>query len=187
MELVGWTNDRLLKHRLARLPEAEWVFGRPNTSIVMAAFLHGAPSGMRFNNGELGAWYAAAELPTAVAEVGHHLRREAIARGVSNLARTYRTYTARLIGSYLDIRGQQTIRPGAYASDSYAHSQTLGEAIRSSEGAGIIYDSLRHSKGVNVVAHRPHNVLDVVQTDHYEITVQPASRRIEAIRLSSTE
>ena len=25
MELVGWTNDRLVTHRIARLPEPEWV------------------------------------------------------------------------------------------------------------------------------------------------------------------
>ena len=40
MELAGWTNDRLLAERLQRLPREEWVFGRPNSSIVMATFLH---------------------------------------------------------------------------------------------------------------------------------------------------
>jgi len=54
MELVGWTNDRLVAHRIARLPQHEWVYGRPNASIVMAAFLHVAPGGMRLNNGDLG-------------------------------------------------------------------------------------------------------------------------------------
>jgi hypothetical protein len=49
MELVGWTNDRLVAERIARLPENEWVYGVPNASIVMAAFLHVAPGGMRFN------------------------------------------------------------------------------------------------------------------------------------------
>ncbi|MFX5684717.1 RES domain-containing protein, partial [Acinetobacter baumannii] len=75
MELTGWTNDRLVAERLARLPEAEWVHGRANASVVMAAFLHGAPGGMRCTGPDLGAWYASAELATAVAEVGHHLRR----------------------------------------------------------------------------------------------------------------
>ena len=27
MELVGWTNDRLVVHRIARLPEHEWIYG----------------------------------------------------------------------------------------------------------------------------------------------------------------
>lgn len=179
MELVGWTNDRLVAHRIARLPEHEWVYGRPNASIVMAAFLHVAPGGMRFNNGDLGAWYAAAALTTAVAEVAHHLRREAIARGVSATERTYRGYTCRLAGSYLDIRGQQATRADVYVSESYTASQALGEAIRAAGGAGIIYDSLRHVSGVDVVAHRPRNVLDAVQTDHFRIAVQAASKRID--------
>jgi hypothetical protein len=59
MELVGWTNDRLVADRIDRLPQSEWVYGTPNASIVMAAFLHVAPGGMRFNGPELGAWYAA--------------------------------------------------------------------------------------------------------------------------------
>jgi hypothetical protein len=183
MELVGWTNDRLVAHRIARLPQDEWVYGRPNSSIVMAAFLHVAPGGMRFNSGELGAWYAAAALTTAVAEVAHHLRREAVARGISGIERTFRAYTCTLAGSYLDIRGQQAIRSDVYAPDSYVASQALGEAIRAAGGAGIIYDSLRHVGGVNVVAHRPRNVLDVVQTDHFEIAVEAASKRIAAMRV----
>ena len=71
MELVGWTNDRLVADRIFRLPQTEWVYGVPNASIVMAAFLHVAPGGMRFNGPELGAWYAADDIRTAAAEVGH--------------------------------------------------------------------------------------------------------------------
>src|SRR4051812_2417418 len=80
----------------------------------MAAFLDVAPGGMRFNSGDLGAWYAATTLATAAVEVAHHLRREAIVRGVPGLGRTYRAYTCTLIGSYLDIRGQQAIRGDVY-------------------------------------------------------------------------
>jgi hypothetical protein len=185
MELVGWTNDRLVAHRIARLPQDEWVYGRPNSSIVMAAFLHVAPGGMRFNSGDLGAWYAAAALTTAIAEVAHHLRREAVARGISGIERTFRAYTCTLAGSYLGIRSQQAIRADIYAPDSYVASQALGEAIRAAGGAGIIYDSLRHMGGVNVVAHRPRNVLDVVQADHFEIAIEAASKRIQAKRLAA--
>lgn len=185
MDLVGWTNDRLVVDRIARLPEAEWVYGRPNASVVMAAFLHAAPGGTRFSGGDLGAWYAAAALRTAVAEVGHHLRREAHDRSVAVLQRQYRAYTAELAGSYMDIRGQQTERPDVYASDSYVASQVLGEAVRTSGAAGIIFHSVRHLGGVNVVAHRPRNVRDVVQADHYEISVEAAALRIEVRKLST--
>jgi hypothetical protein len=39
---------------------------------------------------------------------------------------------------------------------------------------------VRMSGGVNVAAYRPTNVLDVTQTDHFEISVSAAERRIEA-------
>jgi RES domain len=168
MELVGWTNDRLVADRIARLPRAEWVYGIANASIVMAAFLHVAPGGMRFNGPELGAWYAADDIRTAAAEVGHHLRRETAARNVTTMTRTYRAYAATLLGDYLDIRGEQAIRPDVYASGRYDASQKFGEEVRASGGAGLLYESLRLHSGVNVVAHRPRNITDIVQTDHFE-------------------
>ena len=185
MELAGWTNDRLVAERIGRLPEREWVFGRANASIVMAAFLHVAPTGMRFNGPELGAWYAAAEIPAAIAEVGHHLRREAVARNMTAMQRTYRAYSASLAGEYVDIRGLQAERPELYAPDSYAASQAFGEDVRVSGGDGILYDSVRFSGGVNVAAYRPTKVLDVTQTDHFEISVSAAERRIGVRRLKA--
>jgi hypothetical protein len=183
VDLVGWTDDRIVAERLARLPQAEWVFGRPNASVVMAAFLHVAPGGMRFNSADLGAWYAAAPLTTAAVEVARHLRREAVARGAATVTRTFRTDTSRLAGDCLDIRGQQSARPEVYASESYVASQALGEQLRAAGGAGVIFDSLRHAGGINVVAHRPRNVLDVTQTDRYGLTVQASAPRIELRRL----
>ncbi|TAZ71090.1 RES domain-containing protein (plasmid) [Rhizobium ruizarguesonis] len=185
MELVGWTNDRLVADRIQRLPEAQWVYGVANASIVMAAFLHVAPGGMRFNGPDLGAWYAADDLRTAAAEVGHHLRREAVARGVATMARTYRSYAATLFGQYLDIRGEQTLRPDVYDGTSYAASQALGEEVRSSGGAGILYNSVRLRGGVAIVAHRPRNIRDVVQADHFEITVSATDRRIDVRKLAA--
>jgi len=185
MDLVGWTNDRLVASRIARLPQQEWVYGRPNASVVMAAFLHVSPTGMRFNSPDLGAWYAASEIETAAAEVGHHLRREAVARNMPEMVRVYRGYSARLDGLYLDIRGQQSRLADVYASDRYDASQRLGEEVRASHGAGIVYDSLRRRGGTNIVAHRPTGVLDVVQADHFEIRVPAIGRRIEVRKLTA--
>ncbi|MGO7633598.1 RES family NAD+ phosphorylase [Rhizobium leguminosarum] len=185
MELVGWTNDRLVADRIRRLPEDQWVYGVANASIVMAAFLHVAPGGMRFNGPDLGAWYAADDLRTAAAEVGHHLRREAVARGVATMARTYRSYSANLIGDYLDIRGEERLRPEVYDGTSYVASQVLGEEVRSSGGAGILYDSVRLKGGVAIVAHRPRNIQGVVQADHFEIAVSATDRRIDVRKLAA--
>ena len=183
MELEGWTNDRLVAERLARLPRDEWVYGAPNSSVVMASFLHAAPAGSRFNGPELGAWYAAAALTTAIAEVAHHLRREAVARSATEMRRTFRCYICRLLShEYRDIRGQQQFRPDLYAAGSYSTSQAFGEAVRSAGRAGIVYDSLRHQGGTNVVAFRPRLIVDVAQADHYDLIV-PIQGRVIARRL----
>lgn len=184
MELAGWTNDRLVPERLGRLPKEDWVHGRPNASVVMAAFLHVSPTGSRFNGPDLGAWYAAADLRTAAAEVGHHLRREAVASRRRELRRTYRSYSARLDGDYLDIRDRRTERPDLYAPDSYAVSQRFGEAVRAGGGDGILFSSVRLAGGENVAAYRPRNVLDVTQADHFEIVVQAEARRMRVERLT---
>jgi hypothetical protein len=181
MELAGWTNDRLVDARLHRLPESEWVFGRANSSIVMAAFLHIAPAGSRFNGPELGAWYASADVRTAAAEVGHHLRREAVARRMIGIRRTFRSYRAQLDGRFRDVRGD----PVLHLLDSYEASQQFGEAERKAGGDGIVYDSVRHAGGVNAVAYRPSKVLAVTQAEHFEIAATATERRIEVTRLKA--
>jgi len=183
MELAGWTNDRLVAERLARLPRSEWVHGRPNASIVMAAFLHAPPMGARFSGPDLGAWYAAARIETAIAEVSHHLRREAFARGLGEQTRRYRAYRARLEGEFHDLRGQRD-NP-CYAPDDYAAGQALGERLRAAGADGIVYDSVRHRGGVAVCAFRPRKVLDVVQAEHFAITVRTDVARIAVERLSA--
>lgn len=182
MELAGWTNDRLVPERLRRLPQSEWVHGRPNASIVLAAFLHAAPGGGRFNGPDLGAWYASGDLRTAAAEVAHHLRREAVARAVPELSRTYRCYTARLAGAFVDVRDRADLQD----PQSYAASQRFGEAQRQEGRDGIVFTSLRWAGGVNAAAFRPSKVRDVVQAEHLEIRVQGAARRIE-VRLLAVE
>jgi hypothetical protein len=79
-------------------------------------------------------------------------------------------------------RGQQVARPDVYASDRYDASQKLGEDVRASGGAGLLYDSLRRHAGSNAVAHRP--IVDIAQTDHFEITVLAMSRTIDDRKLS---
>lgn len=178
MELEGWTNDRLVPERLARLPREERVYGVPNASIVMAAFLHGSPTGSRFNLEFLGAWYASLDIRTGVAEIAHHLRREAANTDRLEMRQQVRTYVADLLGdNYTDIRGKTAERPDLYARDDYAASQRFGESIRAAGGDGIIFDSLRHSGGTNIVAYRPRNVRNVAMASHYEITA-PVKGRI---------
>jgi hypothetical protein len=185
MELAGWTNDRLVAERIARLPREEWVYGRANASIVMAAFLHASPTGARFTGPDLGAWYASGDIKTSAAEVGHHLHREAAARHVPGLSRIYRAYSARLDGDHVDLRGLKAEMPELYRPDSYVSSQSFGEARRREGGIGILYGSIRLKGGTNVVAFRPSRIQDVTQADHFEITIEADAKRIDVRRLAS--
>lgn len=182
MELAGWTNDRLVAERIARLPQSEWVFGRSNSSIVMAAFLHAAPDGGRFSGPDLGAWYAADRIETGLAEVAHHLRREAFARRQATATRRFRVYVARLEGTFVDLCGAD--EPALYDRQDYAASQAFGERQRASGEDGIAYDSLRFVGGVAVCAYRPSKVLDVVQAQHLSVTVRTDGPAIEVETLS---
>jgi hypothetical protein len=184
LELEGWTNDRLVAGRLARLPRDEWVFGRPNASVVMASFLHAAPDGQRFNGPDLGAWYAALALKTVIAEVAHHLRRDAVRRGHGTREETYRCYHATLDGAFVDTRGRAAQAPALFDPASHAAGQPFGEAVRAGPRDGILYDGVRHSGGTCVVAYRPTKVLDVVQGDHYRINV-PREGKVVARRLAA--
>jgi hypothetical protein len=183
LELVGWTNDRLVGERLALLPQSEWVFGRPDAGITMAAFLHVAPGGMRFNRGDLGAWYAAAEVTTSITEVAHHLRRETVATGLATMSRTYRCYWADLAGDYVDLRGKEKSIPGVLAAGSYVEGQRYGESVRAAGDAGILYASVRKAGGLDIVAYRPSFIQNVMQAEHFEISVQAAARRINVREL----
>ena len=177
LELEGWTNDRMVETRLRRLDQADWVFGRPNSSIVMAAFLHGSPAGLRFTSPHLGAWYASSALETAMLEVVNGLRREIAESALTQKTEEYREYTARLAGDFVDLRGGF---PEYHDPDParYPVPQAFGETVRAGTRAGLVYDSVRHPGGTNWVSYRPRLILDILQARHFRTTVRPAGKVI---------
>ena len=60
---------------LSGISQFELVYGVANSHIVRAAFLHPGPFGSRFNDATRGAWYAAEEVETSIAEVAYHRSR----------------------------------------------------------------------------------------------------------------
>ena len=176
LELEGWTNDRLVSHRLRRLPQDSWVFGVPNASIVMAAFLHGSPEGLRFTSSSLGAWYASSTVETGLLEILNGVRRELSLTVLDEKTEEYREYTASLAGDFVDIRGGH---PALHDPDSYAASQMLRRARAGDRrGQGIAYDSVRDAGGTNWVCYRPRNIEQVVQGRHYRACVRRTGRVI---------
>src|SRR3546814_18562457 len=100
------------------------------------------------------------------------------------MSRKYRSYSAELLGSdFHDICGLQSSQPDIYRSDSYVASQTFGESVRSAGNSGIVFDSLRHKGGVNALCFIPPQITNVMQSDHFEISVEALSRNINVRRL----
>lgn len=173
--LESATNDRLaaLSRRLHRLPEAEIVEGAGAT-MVMAAFLHADETGGRFTDGRLGAWYAALDAETAIAEtVYHSARRLRLSQGAFPTNIQMRELIGRVDCELVDIRGRRSGRADLYDPDDYGASRKFGIDLRwPREGAGengIVHDSVRRSGGTNVCVYRPSLIaLPVIQADHYE-------------------
>jgi hypothetical protein len=173
--LESATNDRLavLSRRLPLLPKSEIVQG-PGATLVMAAFLHADEAGGRFTDGRLGAWYAALDVDTAIAETVHHsTRRLRLSDGAFPSNIQMRELIAGIDCTLVDLHGQQKSRPDLYDPADYTASRVFGIALRwpaAGEGEnGIVYDSVRRAGGTNVCIYRPSLVrLPVTQGDHYE-------------------
>ena len=189
--LESLTNDRLAvaARRLSVLPPEEIVHG-PGGTLVMAAFLHADEAGGRFTDGRLGAWYAAFDVDTAIAETVHHSRRRLLlSDGALPSAIQMRELIAAIDTRLVDVRGLAAERPDLYRPDDYAASRQFGVALRWPEAGrgetGIVYDSVRRAGAINVCVYRPSAVrLPVVQGDHYEYRFDAAGTAT-VLRLTS--
>jgi RES domain-containing protein len=175
-ELEGATNERLLgeANLLPGISIHELLFGIPYARIVNAAFTHVHPLGSRFNSPERGAWYAAFESETAVAEVAFHKALELREINWSEPETfTFDDYLADFRADLHDLRGDP-----AYVTcldpASYATSQILAGELLSSGSGGIVYPSVRCTNGTCLVCFRPALVTNVRQGRTINLTFEDA-------------
>ena len=172
MDLESLTNDRQTGAlgRLAAIPRDAWAIGQPGATMAMAAFLHPSPGGGRFTAAALGAWYAACDLKTAIAEtLYHHSRRLRASAGGFPATIQMRELLSTPRAKLHDLRGHQAEHPDLYDPDPahYGAGQRFGEALRAAGADGIAYDSVRRAGGDNIVIFKPRLVMPVTQGDHY--------------------
>jgi len=173
-ELEAMTNGRLeIGARLHLIPEGGVVTG-PTANIAMAAFLHCNDEGGRFNDHELGAWYAATTIQTAIEETVFHNERRLRASecGFPNRIQM-RELIVKLNLDLLDILTDADDHGDLYDANDYTMSQAFAKKRRwpfAEPGEdGIIYRSVRHEGGANVCIFRPTALpLPIVQGNHYE-------------------
>ncbi len=167
IELESLTNDRLRDElgEISLVPLEDRVVG-PGSGYVMAAFTHVAPEGGRFNDGGYGAYYAARERDTAVAET--IWRRELFLSRTSEppMHLDMRMLEAHLAGDLHDLRGMGGAFPAVYDPDDYAASQALARGLRRRGSSGVAYDSVRAAGGECVAVFRPRLLTHCRETRH---------------------
>lgn len=181
MELDDSTNDRFLgeEGKLSGISIQELVFGVRYAHIVNAAFTHASPAGGRFNGPTRGAWYAAVERPTALAEVAFHRTRqlEEIQWPEPEVS-TVDDYLADVVSPLHDLRSTAELSPFAqYLAPEpipvcYGPPQRLAEELLLAQSNGVVYPSVRRTDGTCIACFRPALVYNVRRGARLEIVLQ---------------
>ncbi len=135
---------------------------------INAAFI--APRPGRFSSHRQGAFYAAREIETSVAEVKFHLEQDYRKEGIlESMDLEYRALGVHLHGTVHDLRGCPRARaPWAAIHDphSYAASQAFAASLRAAGSAGVLWLSLRREGGACAAVFDP-NILRACRHDTY--------------------
>ena len=179
------TNERIQGelYGLSGISHFELVYGIPNAAIIRAAFLHPGPFGSRFNDTTRGAWYAAKQTTTSIAEVAYHKAKRLAEMVVPGLpqerpneeASTYDDWQADFHCPFhvLEPAEEYThcLQPEP-VPQCYLPSQLLARQLLAQQSNGILYPSVRHKGGKCLVCFRPALVYQPRRAERYEIRLQ---------------
>ena len=170
--LEGMTSGRLMAERgqLEHVSPDELLtpdFGY-GYSFVNAALIYTRIGGNRFNGEGRGAWYAAMEIETSLAEIAWHLDREIRNAGGADNQSRYVQLVAHVEGWMADLHGA----PAHAALDpdpavGYPEGQELARAVRARGGHGILYPSVRRKGGKCVAVFATTAFRKVTRGDGY--------------------
>lgn len=155
-QLDGLTSTRLRLERgeINFLPPGERVSG-PGSKYIMASFSYSLFNKSRFSDGSYGVYYGANGLPTAVEETKFHREEFMRATAEGPMILPMRVVDVTLGGGLHDVRGLKHKQPVLYSPTSYVQSQAFGRSLWEQGSNGIVYDSVRHSKGECVAVFKP--------------------------------
>jgi RES domain-containing protein len=183
MRLDGSTNDRLQgeQHGLIGISTYELVYGIPNFHIVNAAFTHTNEVGSRFNDQTRGAWYAADELETSIAEVTYHKAKRLAEIVVPDLPDNRPDYEVSTYDDWLaDFQGMfHILEPSDQFAEClqaepvpqcYAASQQMARRLLDQRSNGLVYPSVRRPGYSCLVCFRPALVYYPRRAERLEIS-----------------
>jgi RES domain len=182
-ELDAATNELTIAERggNSAIGPGELLYGVPEAHIVNAAFTHHGAHGGRFHSPQRGAWYAAMELETSVAEVAFH--RKCFledARLTGQYTFDYRDFLADFSGHFHFLgsdESQACLQPGPIPQ-CYVPSQALAHALLYSGSNGVVYSSVRHPSGICIACFRPALVFHPRRGQKYRITMGAGTRKV---------
>ena len=185
-EIEGATSGRLIAEArgIDGVSPHELVHGVPHAAHINAAFAYARPHMLnRFNGPARGAWYAALDVETCLAEVAFHMSRFLAESGITETAIDYAELHASFAGEFLDLRGlphHPALDPDTGVG--YPEGNRLADAALAKGLNGILYPSVRHAGGTCIAALVPHAVQSVAQGDIWRLTwaggPEPAIARI---------
>jgi RES domain-containing protein len=164
-EIEGGTSARLT---VQQAQSAVFPSGRPHANFVNAAFAYWRPrEPNRFNDAGFGAWYAAFETATAIAEVVFHIGRELDRVQDWHATVDWAELWASFAGDYVDLRevAPPPLCLNPDIATGYPPGNRLAREARAEGLNGIVYPSVRSEGGTCIVALWPHAVQSVAQGD----------------------
>lgn len=189
-ELDAATNERVSGETrgLAGISQFELVYGIPNAHIIRAAFLHpNKDGGSRFNDTTRGAWYAAEEVDTCIAEVAWHRAErlkdiidpdEPDEMPVADSA-TYDNWQADFQADFHVLEPTDAfaeyLQPGP-VPECYAAGQALARALLAQRANGVVYPSVRREGEVCLACFRPALVYRPRREMRYALTLTREDR-----------
>ena len=166
LEIEALTNPRIrpVIGRIGAIPAADRATG-PGAAFVMAAFAY--PGNNRFSDEAHGAYYAADELATAIAEVRFHRERFAAQTPTPPMDFDERIVEADIVADVRDLRGLPAASP-IYDPNpaNYPQPQALAAEARTAGAAGIVYDSVRNRGGTCVAIFIPRLIVNARTTGY---------------------
>ncbi|MDJ0977297.1 MAG: RES family NAD+ phosphorylase [Erythrobacter sp.] len=172
-EIEGATSSRLIAEERGTggVSPDELVHGVPHAKFINASFAYAKPRDPnRFNPADRGAWYAALDVETSIAEVGVHLTQALADAGDFNAVVEYGEMIASMSGVFVDLRDMPdhpALNPNK--EEGYAVGNALAAKARGEGHNGIIYPSVRHAGGTCIAALWPNVVQSVVQGEMYRL------------------
>ncbi|CAD7052802.1 RES domain-containing protein [Pseudorhizobium endolithicum] len=172
-EIEGATSSRSIAEStgISGLGAHELVYDVPHAHFINASFAYAKPrEPNRFNGENRGAWYAALDVETCLAEITFHMTEFLARTGRFEAVVEYAEMFCSLSGDFLDLRPLPR-HPALHRDKEigYREGNTLAAQARAQGLNGIIYPSVRHPGGTCFAVLRPAAVQSVRQGDVYRL------------------